>query len=62
LGPLLFLVYINDLPYHISDGEVVLFADDTNILVTDTNLNTLQEKIGEVMIQLESWFSKITWL
>ncbi|PNF29254.1 hypothetical protein B7P43_G10478, partial [Cryptotermes secundus] len=58
LGPLLFLLYINDLPYHIFDGEVVLFADDTNILVTDKNINILQDKIGEVMIQLESWFSK----
>jgi hypothetical protein len=58
LGPLLFLVYINDLPYHISDGEVVPFAYDTNILVADKNINTLEEKIGEVMIQLESWFAK----
>jgi hypothetical protein len=37
---------------------VVLFADDTNILVIDKNINTLQEKINRVMIQLESWFSK----
>jgi hypothetical protein len=37
--------YINDLTHHISNAEVVLFADDTNILVIDKNKITLQEKI-----------------
>jgi hypothetical protein len=37
---------------------VVRFADDTNILVIDKNINTLHGKINRVMIQLESWFSK----
>jgi hypothetical protein len=58
LGPLLFLLYINDLLHHISNREVVLFADDTIILVTDKNKITLQEEIKRVMTQLESWFSK----
>jgi hypothetical protein len=55
LGQLLFLLYIHDLPQHISNAEVVLFADDTNILVIDKKINTLQEKINRVIIiQLES--------
>jgi hypothetical protein len=58
LGPLIFSLYINDLPHHISNGEVVLSANDTNILVTDNNKITLQEKIKKVMTQLESWLSK----
>jgi hypothetical protein len=36
---------------------VVPFADDTNILIIDKNINTLK-KINRVMIQLESWFYK----
>jgi hypothetical protein len=58
LGPLLFLLYINDLPCHISNGKLVLLADDTTILITEKNIIDLQEKIGRAMTQLESWFSK----
>jgi hypothetical protein len=38
LDPLFFLIYINDLPTLINKGNtIVLYADDTNIVITDTN-------------------------
>ena len=57
LGPILFLLYINDLPINIQGGITTLFADDTNIQIEDTNANSLNEKILEVMQQLSRWFS-----
>jgi hypothetical protein len=38
LGPLFFLIYINDLPTIVNeDNNIVLYADDASIVVTDSN-------------------------
>jgi hypothetical protein len=38
LGPLFFLFYINDLPKILNkDNSMVLYADDTSIIITDTD-------------------------
>jgi len=43
LGPLLFLIYINNLPMATdSDAKVVLFADDTSIIITSPNQKRLK--------------------
>jgi hypothetical protein len=39
LGPVLFLLYINDLPINVQGGRTTLFADDTNIQIEATNAN-----------------------
>jgi hypothetical protein len=57
LGPLLFLLYINDFPQYILDTKVVLFTDDINIVLADKDVTRLQEKVNNTMKQIESWFS-----
>ena len=53
LGPLLFLLYINDLPNSV-DSVPRLFADDTCLLVNSSSLEHLESKlnieINKVMI------------
>ena len=56
LGPILFLLYINDLPLNVLESNIVLFADDTNLLITGDNLNTVQSRTNNVMQDIRSWF------
>ena len=45
LGPMLFLIYINEL-LGVSSFETKLFADDTSLLVSANNLKDLQHIIN----------------
>jgi hypothetical protein len=57
LGPLLFLMFINDLPKFINDKSVpILFADDTSILVSHQNPLVFYKTINNVFQTLNAWF------
>ena len=56
LGPLLFIIYTNDLPNAISHSNCILFADDTTIYYTSDNLQTMARHIEYDMIHLSDWF------
>ena len=62
LGPLLFLIYINDLTLYIQEAKLILYADDTNVLITDMSPDTLQTKLSLVVKQLENLFLNTTFL
>jgi hypothetical protein len=57
LGPLLFLIYINDLPKIINDKTVpILFADDTSLLVKSSKYDELCVKTNNVFRSINEWF------
>lgn len=58
LGPLLFLVYINDLPTCLNNTTCILYADDTTILTGDTNLDALTEKLNRDLENIVAWCIK----
>ena len=56
LGPLLFIIYTNDLPDCVDQAEIILFADDTTIYKSSTNLNNLCLSMNLNLANLTDWF------
>ena len=56
LGPLLFLVYINDLCSVSKVLEMILFADDTNIFYSHTDASYLMEVVNLELKKITCWF------
>ena len=53
LGPLLFLIYINDLGLSLQNhNKIILFADDTNIFVKAKSLNFAYQAANELLRQI----------
>ena len=55
LGPLLFIVYVNDLVNSIKDGKTTLFADDTSILLHDKDLKLLKHRSENTLKEVYDW-------
>ena len=52
LGPLLFLLYINDMAYISQLLTFILFADDTNILYSNSNIWELERIVNTDLLKL----------
>ena len=54
--PLLFLIYVDDMIYCSRILQFVLFADDTNVFLTQKNVNKLFDIVNVELIALSNWF------
>ena len=57
LGPLLFLIYINDLAFASPELFAVLFADNSNFFYTDKNPDSLICKVNNELKHIVSWLN-----
>jgi len=63
LGPLLFLVYVNDLPSAIpstvanTNSSIILFADDTSLIINDPDLMNFERNLNTNFRIVNEWFN-----
>ena len=55
LGPLLFLIYINDLANFLSFSVPRMYADDTHITYAGSDLHLIQSSISHDLEKLSKW-------
>ncbi len=55
LGPLLYLIYVNDIGFS-CNGKILSFADDTTIYVSDSNIDHLYANANILINCLFEWF------
>ena len=55
LGPQLFLIYINDFENCSNLCDLHLFADDSNLFLSNKNLNSLEVNVNRALMEVSEW-------
>ena len=48
LGPLIFLLYVNDMPQAV-DCDLLLYADDSCLVFRDNNINEIEKQLNKIL-------------
>ena len=55
LGPLLFLLYINDLPNCLSNSQPRMYADDTHLTYADSDICSPEASLNQDLLNINNW-------
>ena len=56
LGPLLFIIFINDIAFSSNSMSFFIYADDTNVIMSHYDLDQLISSIDNELSNLSLWF------
>ena len=54
LGPMLFLLYVNDFKSCLNKSDAIMFADDTTILATNKSLSVLFDIVNKELTNVDN--------
>ena len=55
IGPLLFILYINDLPNCLSYTQPRMYADDTNLSFASDSINVIEHNMNHDLTNVKEW-------
>ena len=58
MGPLLFTLYVNDLPKNVNDGFISLSVDDTAICISDSSAIEMNRRLNATLNTVVHWFTR----
>ena len=56
MGPMLFLLYINDLASASVKLKNIMFADDTNLFLTGSSIRDVEDQLNLELLSVNIWF------
>ena len=57
LGPLLYIIYVNELLYQLPDGCAITYADDITLLTSGLPAQSAASNLQQLITTVESWFA-----
>ena len=55
LGPVLFLLYINDMYRYSNQMRFVHFADETTVFASDSDINNVHATVNRELVGVDNW-------
>ena len=56
LGPLLFSIFVNDIPRVLKFAKIVLYADDTALFFSSRNVDELENALNRDLSNIHQWY------
>ena len=57
LGPILFVLYANDIFHNLSEGICIMYADDITLFVSGSSINQVQERLQICVNETYTWLN-----
>lgn len=58
LGPLLFILFINDLASFIKSGKIIIYVDDVSVIIAALTAELLKIKVATVCDEIKNWYKQ----